>query len=277
MRLSEILKQSATTAARPASPAWQVDDDPWGRRLSVPPSAPPDRLSPAAMPAVERKKPAAMPLAPATGNPASLVLPAPLRRLPPAWGLEIQRIAHHLAFGMPHAPQAVLFAAPIPASGVSTLTFLLSHHLASSAPEGRTLLLRYLPHPLGESGSSLPVGAPFSWQQLPANHILNTLTMVGGSDYSVAEKVRWFRALITSARQLFATILIDVPPFNRCAESYLLASESDGVVFVLKSGEVRKPALAALRSELQHMGINVLGSVLTFRRYPLPRWLIHLL
>jgi Mrp family chromosome partitioning ATPase len=101
--------------------------------------------------------------------------------------------------------------------------------------------------------------------------------MVGGGDYSVAEKVRWFRALITSARQLFAIILIDVPPFNRCAESYLLASESDGVVFVLKSGEVRKPAVAALRSELQRMGINVIGSILTFRRYPLPQWLIRLL
>jgi len=276
MRLSEILNRSAATAAPPTAPAWEIEDNPWGRP-SASPSVSPGQPTPTSAPAVQDKSPDAAPSAPAATKPSSLVLPEPLRRLPPAWELEIQRIAHHLAFGIPNAPQVVLFAAPIPASGVSTLTFLLSHHSASSTPEGRTLLLRYLPRPLAEAGPSLSVGAPFSWQQLPANHALNTLTMVGGGDYSVAEKVRWFRALITSARQLFATILIDVPPFNRCAESYLLASESDGVVFVLKSGEVRKPAVAALRNELQRMGINVLGAILTFRRYPLPQWLIRLL
>lgn len=191
--------------------------------------------------------------------------------------MEIQRIAHHLAFGVRHAPQAVLFAAPLPSSGVSTLSYLLSHHLASSAPQQRTLFLRYLPHLQTGEVPALPVGAPFSWQQLPADQALNTLTLFGGNEYSVAEKMRWFRALIASARRLFVTILIDVPPFNRCAESYLLASESDGVVLVLKSGEVRKPAVAALRSELHRMGIQVLGGILTFRRYPLPQWLIRLL
>jgi Mrp family chromosome partitioning ATPase len=112
---------------------------------------------------------------------------------------------------------------------------------------------------------------------LPADQSLNTLRLYGGAEFSVAEKVRWFRSLIASARQLFGIILIDVPPLVRCAEGYLLASESDGVVMVLKSGQVRKPAAMSLRAELQRMNIPILGGILTFRRYPLPQWLLRVL
>lgn len=93
----------------------------------------------------------------------------------------------------------------------------------------------------------------------------------------MAEKERWFRSLITTARKNYDVVFIDVPPFARCAESYLLAGLADGVVLVLRSGEVRKPALKSLLDELRHMDIKVIGSVLNFRSYPLPDWLIRLL
>lgn len=304
MRLSDILARDNADPWRRKTP-WEAaidSHDPWGRfdELEKPDTAyePQPTMPHAQKPQREtsvrdaaQAKPAhttrpddlgvvAQPSRSETARaPKRLILPPPIRQLPSAWGMEVQRIAHHLAFGHAQAPHTVLFAAPIPQSGVSTLTFLLAHHLASSTPDGRTLLLRLVlePQPMRHDSLTLAVGDPFSWQQLPSDQALNILTLYGGENYSVAEKVRWYRSLLASARRLYATVVIDTPPFNRCPDSYLLTSETDGVVLVLKSGAVRKPAVAALVKELNGLSIPVLGSVLTFREYPLPRWLIRLL
>jgi hypothetical protein len=45
-------------------------------------------------------------------------------------------------------------------------------------------------------------------------------------------------------------------------------------VLVLKSGESRYPALNGLVSDLDALGIKVIGTVLNFRQYPIPRWIL---
>jgi len=292
MKFSDILDSTGSSRARPPKRYLTEREDPWGR-FSAPDDAAQASASHAATAPAEKQRqeketqapgangqPKASPFsAAASHTDSALILPPPVPRLPVGWGMEIQRIAHHLVFGLPEAPQVVLFSALVPQSGVSTVAYLLSHHLASSQSDKRTLLLSYSPsEPLTSNPAhSLYVGESFSWRQLPADQSLNTLRLYGGAEFSVAEKVRWFRSLIASARQLFGIVLIDVPPLVRCAEGYLLASESDGVVMVLKSGQVRKPAVMSLRAELQRMNIPILGGILTFRRYPLPQWLLRVL
>lgn len=209
MRLSDILEQKNRSATLRDSP-WADDvwgGDPWGRNglndqpKPTEPEPQPSRTRNAAQGEEERTtshppKPHPAVTVQAKGA-APLVLPPPVRQLPAAWGLEVQRIAHRLAFGQPQAPQVVLFVAPIPQSGVSTLSYLIAHHLASSAREGRTLLLTLTPaaeHAPREA-FTLPIGAPFSWTQLPADHALNRLTL----SLAVAN-FRWPKRSVGSAR-----------------------------------------------------------------------------
>jgi hypothetical protein len=293
MKFSDILNSTGSLRARAPKRYLNEGEDPWGRfsatddatlasNARIVLTAPTEKQrqeKETKDPGIDEQPKASRVSGAASHNDSSLILPPHIPRLPDGWGMEMQRIAHHLVFGLPDAPQVVLFSGLVPQSGVSTVAYLLSHHLASSHSDKRTLLLSYSPSaPLTSNPAhSLYVGESFSWRQLPADQSLNTLRLYGGAEFPVAGKVRWFRSLIASARQLFGVILIDAPPLVRCAEGYLLASESDGVVMVLKSGQVRKPAVTALRAELQRMNIPILGGILTFRRYPLPQWLLRVL
>ncbi len=298
MRLSDILDRGASKPAGIGAATSKWVPDPWGRdaapaaagkatRSSEAPisqTAQPQRASSrsgadaGAAPQVEIQPPGGLdPKVPAPAVAPGFVLPAPLRQLPASWGLEVQRIAHYLNLEQHDGPQTVVLAGLTPQSGVSTLSYLLAHHLAGSGARGRTLLIDF--RATGGAASAehflLYVGQAFSWQQLPLTHALNCVSLRGGDAFSVSEKLRWFRSLLHTARQLYAHILIDVPPLSRSAEGHLLAGESSGVVLVLKSGEARKPALAAQVAELKRMDVPVLGAVITFRRFPIPGWLLR--
>lgn len=207
----------------------------------------------------------------------SLILPAPLKSLPSGWEIEVQRITHSLSLGLHNGPQVVLLTSLVRRSGVSTIASLIGHHLAGSGLEGRTLVIDYAHSGRAPSKDHylLHIGDAFSWRQLPLNHALNCLSLRGGEEFSVVEKLRWFRSLLGTAKTMYRHIIVDAPPFMHCAESHLLAGESNGVVLVTKSGAVRKPALAAQVSEIHRMSVPVLGVILTFRRYPIPKWLLR--
>ena len=70
-------------------------------------------------------------------------------------------------------------------------------------------------------------------------------------------------------------IIIDAPPFFAAPETFSLAKASDGVVLILRAGVSRHPAVNALVSDLDQLGIPVLGTVLNYRQYPIPQWLLR--
>lgn len=79
---------------------------------------------------------------------------------------------------------------------------------------------------------------------------------------------------MAAAKEHCDWILIDSPPFFAAPETYAIAKASDGVVLVLRSGETRYPALNGLVADLASLGIPLVGSILNFRQFPIPRWLL---
>jgi Mrp family chromosome partitioning ATPase len=69
-------------------------------------------------------------------------------------------------------------------------------------------------------------------------------------------------------------IIVDVPPFFSTPESYTVSQLCDGTIMVLKSGETRYTALTGLVADLEQVGIRLLGVIMNFRQYPIPRWLL---
>ncbi len=256
--------------------------DPWGRAEHAPAGAAvaaPERFT-EPLPPLDTPAPphaTAHSAEPAPSGTAKLSPPPRLLSLPSRWAIETQRITHLLSLERDDAPRVITLSGLQFKCGVSTVALLLAHHLASAQSDQRILLIDY-----AVSGAALTawhhlhfVGSALSWQHFPADQSLHCLSLRGGETYAVAERLRWYRSLILSARQRYSRIIIDTPPLGKLVEPLLLAPESDGIVLILKSGATRKPALVHWIQELQRMGVTVLGSVLTFRQYPLPKWLLR--
>jgi Mrp family chromosome partitioning ATPase len=70
----------------------------------------------------------------------------------------------------------------------------------------------------------------------------------------------------------YDTIIIDSAGILVSNDAALFASEADGVIMVVRSGEIRRePYLNALMT-LNQVGANILGTILNFRRFPIPQY-----
>jgi capsular exopolysaccharide synthesis family protein len=70
----------------------------------------------------------------------------------------------------------------------------------------------------------------------------------------------------------YDTIIIDSAGILISNDATIFASEVDGVIIVVKSGVIRRePYLSALTA-LNQVGANILGTILNFRRFPIPRY-----
>ena len=103
---------------------------------------------------------------------------------------------------------------------------------------------------------------------------LTRISIRGQDSRSVAATAVWLKQFMQTAKEIYEFVFADFPPFSRTPECYSVAKLCDGVVFVLRAGEVRYPALNAQVFDLEQLGIKVLGTVLNFRRFPIPRWLL---
>lgn len=205
----------------------------------------------------------------------------PLPDLPSRWALEIQKIVFHLTAESVQGrhPQTILFSGMQKHGGTTTISYLVAHHLAAEKGNQRVLFVDFSTDKKRptQSGAqlSLRVGEPLAPNILATStQLLTRLSIRPGGDNSVATTSRWFREFMTIARQTNPMIIIDAPPFFAASETYSVAKVCDGTVLVLKAGDTRYPALNALVADLSQLGINVLGTVLNFRQYPIPRWLL---
>jgi cellulose biosynthesis protein BcsQ len=172
-----------------------------------------------------------------------------------------------------------MFSSTQKGSGTTTICYLVAHHLASERDDQRILHVdfsadRRRPAMPGTE-TILTIGQPLA-VDLFAN-IDRTFTRVAirpGEDHSVAGCSGWVREFLAHARRHCDWIFVDAPSFYAVPETYGVAKACDGVVLVLKSGESRYPALNALVGDLDALGIKTVGTVLNFRQYPIPRWLL---
>lgn len=219
---------------------------------------------------------------PATPSGMALKPPPPLPSLPNRWVLEIQKIAHHLSASAPNgeACQTILFSGIQRKAGTTTVSYIVAHQMAVEYGDQKVLyidcrLKSANGYGINEGGTVINVGDPVDQKLFDAGTCtLRRISVRLGDGRSVAVVARWFRDFIDAARLNHRAIIIDAPPFFAAPETFSLAKASDSVVLVLRAGLNRYPAVNALVSDLDQLGISVLGTVLNYRQYPIPQWLL---
>lgn len=219
--------------------------------------------------------------APAINDAQDLQPVPPLPNLPSRWALEIQKIVFHLTASEQESdpPHSIVFSGMQKQGGTTTISYLVAHHLAAEHGNQRVLFVDFSTDskrpPQAGTMLNLRIGDPLTPEMFAASRqLLTRVSIRPGSDNSVATTSRWFRLFMATACQINPIVIIDAPPFFAASETYSVAKVCDGVVLVLKSGDTRYPALNALVADLSQLGIEVLGTVLNFRQYPIPRWLL---
>lgn len=205
----------------------------------------------------------------------------PLPSLPARWALEIQKVVFHLGNSTEGEffPQCIVFSGMQKQAGTTTVSYLVAHHVAVELVDQRVLFVDFSidhnrPAPPGTQ-AVLRIGQSLEDDLFcKDDKALIRLSIRPGEDSSVATTSRWFKEFIALARESCAVIIIDAPPFIHASETYSVSKASDGVVMVLRSGQTRYPSLNGLVSDIEQLGIRILGTVLNFRQYPIPPWLL---
>ena len=211
------------------------------------------------------------------------LLPAPpLPKMPGRWLLELQKAAFHLSregSSQGKGPPVIAFSGMQRRGGTSTISLLIAHYLAVDAADARILYVSYcLDHNRGninKTDTTLRIGHPLSdtlFRTTPKAFM--KLSVQPAEAGVVVNSAKWFSDLIDLSKKHCHWVILDIPPFFSSPESYIVSQMCDSVVLVLKSGETRYPALNGLVADLEQVGIRVLGTILNFRQYPIPRWLL---
>ncbi len=202
--------------------------------------------------------------------------------IPRSWIKDIQRIAFFVTSQIDDEQGRLnlVFSGLNRRVGTTTISMMIAHYLAAEMSHKQVLYLQYAPSvvPSAASCRTIQVGQPdfhqFFQGEVP---IFNWVGILPDANISPPVASRWFRGFIEAAKQQYAIIIADTPPFGDEPGSYALARIMDGVVLVLASGESRYPAVNALVDELDDLGIQIVGAVLNRRRYAIPRWLLRLI
>jgi len=200
------------------------------------------------------------------------------------WSRELKKTAVVLS-GMdsPDAEKAkvVMLSGSERKAGTTTVARNLSKILTAINPKARILLMDFNPSKGGGADSlslSLEDGSPSSFlERIPEGDVL---LVNAGFDTDTCKEVGLsleIQEFIELAQDYFDTIIFDTPAFNRYPICDPLARCADCVVLVVPCLKARLPALNALQSDMEQLGINLLGMVLNYRRYPLPAWLLRFL
>ncbi|MCS7032836.1 MAG: CpsD/CapB family tyrosine-protein kinase, partial [Phycisphaerae bacterium] len=81
------------------------------------------------------------------------------------------------------------------------------------------------------------------------------------------------RRLLDAVVPNYRYVVIDLPPLEDSPEAARLAAVCDGAVLVIEAERIRKPVVFEALQTLQEAGVNILGTVLNKRTFPVPEWL----
>ncbi len=114
-------------------------------------------------------------------------------------------------------------------------------------------------------------------QSLPAHklHILSAGTT--NENLSEIFDSDGFTKLLTSIKNHYRFVVIDVPALNETSSSARLAGLCDGVVLVVEAEQLRWEVAQRAREQLVNSDANILGVVLNKRRFHVPAWLYQTL
>jgi non-specific protein-tyrosine kinase len=69
--------------------------------------------------------------------------------------------------------------------------------------------------------------------------------------------------LLARAREAATFVILDAPPISAVADALALATIADGVLLVVRAGKTRRPAAQRVKEQLERVGANLLGVILT--------------
>ena len=72
-----------------------------------------------------------------------------------------------------------------------------------------------------------------------------------------------FRILLALAREAAEFVVVDAPPVTAVADALAVAAAVDGVLLVVRAGRTRRGAAQRAKEQLERVGANLLGVVLT--------------
>lgn len=72
------------------------------------------------------------------------------------------------------------------------------------------------------------------------------------------------KEIIEEVKQTFDLVIFDLPPILLVTDAQIMASKTDGVIFVCPKGKVKKKELLASKQLLDQVNAKVLGSILNF-------------
>jgi hypothetical protein len=78
------------------------------------------------------------------------------------------------------------------------------------------------------------------------------------------------RVMIGDLRDEFEHVVINAPPVGLYSDAALLGQSADGVVLVLEANSTRRVAARTAKQTLEAVNVQVLGTVLNNRTFPIP-------
>lgn len=202
------------------------------------------------------------------------------------WSRQLRKTAialDELAPQQPGLGSLVMLSGAASHAGTTTVAKNLSHTVSLVRPRSRTLLLDFNPRNRDKNraltADLMRALSFWSAEQLLANLPAGDVLLVDvGLDDEACKSLGVDDALqqfIDLARAHFDTLFFDTPEFNRYPVCDSLGRIADGVVLVVPCQRARIPALNASQTDMEQLGINLLGVILNYRQYPLPRWLMR--
>jgi protein-tyrosine kinase len=82
-----------------------------------------------------------------------------------------------------------------------------------------------------------------------------------------------FPCFLEKASTQFDLVLIDSAPVQHSVETRVLCSKVDGVILTVEAGATRGASALKAKKELAEAGANLIGAIITKRKYHIPYWL----
>ncbi len=98
-------------------------------------------------------------------------------------------------------------------------------------------------------------------------------TLPGGTVFHSSD----FSQALGDLQQQFDMVIFIGPPVIGHVDAKYIAQKTDGIVLVLESGKTRGPVAQRALVELQETGASVLGTILSGRKYHIPKFLYEMI
>jgi Mrp family chromosome partitioning ATPase len=95
-----------------------------------------------------------------------------------------------------------------------------------------------------------------------------------GDPYTHVERCR---ARFAELREEFDYILVSAPPLTRETEATLMGQLTDGIILIVEANQARRESVRQAKEHLETAQVQLLGSVLDQRTFPIPEFLYRIL